>query len=413
MKTEIISLGSNCSIAYQLATYNLRYNAYPFDHVKIPSFKILNKVLKNNFDSYIEFIIKENKTCYEHIINDDFNNNINNTTILKNKYNIIFPHDCSSNISYDLQIENIKEKYNRRIERFRNINHPVIFIWNEPLIVLEKNIIDFHNIIKQYTTNYLLIIINHKEITTTDINKTIIINNDKEFINWKQDNIDWAYIFGMRTRIKMLKTQSCSQTIHPLLKNKLLEMPDNTVMQNIIKIKDQIYINESYQIDNYQFNINHFGQSNELMHDTIKNIINKNIILNSNYIGFAGLSSYYAFINKNKLLNIKCYTNTQCIYESGIINNIDITLTKSYNIKFNEMNTVLLINTSNLDEQLFINANNNQFKQIIYITCNETRERKNKLLLILNNYQINKKYKLITLDFPLTIYFFNYNQFYL
>ena len=42
--TEIISLGSNCSVTYQLNKLGLRMQAYPFDWVKI-SLNQLNNIL--------------------------------------------------------------------------------------------------------------------------------------------------------------------------------------------------------------------------------------------------------------------------------------------------------------------------------------------------------------------------------
>ena len=46
-----ISLGGNCSIAYQLNKFDLRTHAYPFDWCKINSKQLL-QVLKSNFKNY-------------------------------------------------------------------------------------------------------------------------------------------------------------------------------------------------------------------------------------------------------------------------------------------------------------------------------------------------------------------------
>ena len=45
---EYISLGSNCSITYQLGKLGLRNNSYPFDWTKI-SLTQLIKILENDF----------------------------------------------------------------------------------------------------------------------------------------------------------------------------------------------------------------------------------------------------------------------------------------------------------------------------------------------------------------------------
>ena len=48
---QIISLGSNCSVTYQLNKYNLRQQSFPFDWSKI-TIKQLNKVLESKFKDY-------------------------------------------------------------------------------------------------------------------------------------------------------------------------------------------------------------------------------------------------------------------------------------------------------------------------------------------------------------------------
>jgi hypothetical protein len=52
----MISLGSNCSIAYWQKYYNLRKEAYPFDWCDLPFNKLI-KVLENDFLS--QYFIRE------------------------------------------------------------------------------------------------------------------------------------------------------------------------------------------------------------------------------------------------------------------------------------------------------------------------------------------------------------------
>ena len=48
---NIISLGGNCSVAYQLRKFNINNISYPFDWCKL-TIKNLIKVLENNFENY-------------------------------------------------------------------------------------------------------------------------------------------------------------------------------------------------------------------------------------------------------------------------------------------------------------------------------------------------------------------------
>ena len=65
---EIVSLGSNCAVAYQLKELQLRNQAYPFDWAKV-SLNSLIKVLENNFTDYCQVTIK--KLSENHLMLDD------------------------------------------------------------------------------------------------------------------------------------------------------------------------------------------------------------------------------------------------------------------------------------------------------------------------------------------------------
>ena len=75
-----ISLGSNCSVSYQLQKRKLKIKSFPFDWSKISITQLLS-VLENNFDDYVESLSIK-KLSFEHCCS-----NTNYSLILKNKYN--------------------------------------------------------------------------------------------------------------------------------------------------------------------------------------------------------------------------------------------------------------------------------------------------------------------------------------
>lgn len=175
-----ISIGNNCSIAYQLQQLNLRYNSYPFDWAKL-NIKKLNNILENNFDNFSNLNIFKfsEKHLYKCIKNYG-------TYILKNDYNVQFAHEFLN--KYELHI--LKNKFEVRISKFRNIkNKYIIFV----LLNLEKNIdSELNNLIsnlQNYTNNFKILYISNYQIKK---NKFIIpYYIDNHWSDWKFNHLNW------------------------------------------------------------------------------------------------------------------------------------------------------------------------------------------------------------------------------
>jgi hypothetical protein len=198
-KDEIVyvSLGGNCSIAYQLNKYGLRRKAYPFDWCKSDITKLIT-VLENNFEGYsdIEYIKKSDK----HEIIDDYRNTKNKSSIMfKNIYGIRFAHEIEEYTEDNLIL--FKKTIERRIERFRKLKQ-VIFVRIE-LQRLSSNKISLYNklsdLLDLYFDDYKIIIISNN-INKDNIIKcsNIIYHNFNEFdSDWKMDTLNWSSIFNM------------------------------------------------------------------------------------------------------------------------------------------------------------------------------------------------------------------------
>jgi hypothetical protein len=198
---EFISLGSNCSVTYQLDRLGLRTQAYPFDWSKVSLIQLID-VLSNNFIDYTESI-KFIKESYSHPIvdlvdsKDSYFSN-SGTIIVSNKYGIKFAHELASRYG----VEEFRIKIKTRIDRFRNLStcknkikfirielSPIKSTWKSQITQL-INLLDM--IVKTYE---LVLIINSQNIFEFPPNIKIYKFNQFN-PDWKMDLLNWNDIFN-------------------------------------------------------------------------------------------------------------------------------------------------------------------------------------------------------------------------
>jgi hypothetical protein len=198
----IISLGSNCSVTYQLNKYNLRKQSFPFDWAKI-TIKQLNKVLENKFKDYDNVFIKK------------FSENHDSSYIVSNKYNITFAHEIFNKYSIKEFNQVLVNRINNFITRkgvyicdrpdADKITHrpdAITFVRIELQPITESYIAELNKLIillDIYFDNYKIILLIDSECNINcEISPKIIIKkvvNFDNFIDWKMDYIDWYNIF--------------------------------------------------------------------------------------------------------------------------------------------------------------------------------------------------------------------------
>ena len=173
---DIVSLGGNCSVAYQLNKLQLRYSSYPFDWCRIKINKLI-QVLNNNFAFYENIVFKKKSLNHE------------NNIIVKNNYNIEFAHE----IVHKYEINEFKLTLLKRIERFRQLNNPIFIrlecenLGNNKMILYQK----LEDLLKLYFNNFKIILIskNKYESQYTTWYKLPKFSED-----WKYDYLDWKDI---------------------------------------------------------------------------------------------------------------------------------------------------------------------------------------------------------------------------
>lgn len=183
-----ISLGGNCSIAYQLKLKG-EMRRYPFDWCNI-KINQLNNVLENNFINFIN--LKFHKLSENH---ENFQTLENKSYILKNYYNIKFAHEISN--KYNLK--DFQLVLQKRINRFINLKNPIF-------IRLEINNISQKKFEKQYKKlivnlekffdEFKLIIISKNDSFTFEKKEKniIFIKLDRFSEDWKYPNVNWNEI---------------------------------------------------------------------------------------------------------------------------------------------------------------------------------------------------------------------------
>lgn len=207
----MISLGSSCSVSYNIRKYNLRkYNyqiqSYPFDWLRCDRLSDITNAIEDDFRLFLstEEIGRSDKFPVHDNSNKDNSNKDNESIIMKNGYNMKFYHDFNENSD----ITTIREKYNRRIRRFMNMiktEKKITFVRDE----LHINQIDMEQIQSfirvimdlNHKLEFNLIIILHNpknkehHLYNTDIIK--IIEDREPYGDWTRPNLRWDDIFGL------------------------------------------------------------------------------------------------------------------------------------------------------------------------------------------------------------------------
>lgn len=204
---EYISLGSNCSVTYQLNKFHLRTQAYPFDWCKI-SLQQLIDVLSNNFINFAESIefkkisflhsimyeTIETKTQSQSQSHTDYSNN---SLLLTNKYGINFAHELESME----KIEEFKNNLEKRIQRFYNLSiksNKIKFIrieLNQIKTNWSNQIFQLISLLNSIGFSYELILIINSS-TNFMFGSNVKIYKFKNFSSdWKMNELNWNDIF--------------------------------------------------------------------------------------------------------------------------------------------------------------------------------------------------------------------------
>lgn len=189
----IFSLGNLCLAAIQLRKNNLRPFSGVLDWVGSHSLPDVNRLLQNRFFGFMEL---PNLTVVGHASELDL-------LVCDNAYQIYFNHDFKTNkntVSHLAAYPEVKEKYNRRVERFlekMNTSQRILFIRTEGTF---DDVQQLESILAGMVKNeFRLLVVNHTNVTglvekTWPLERVSVVQipdapgNDKEYVNdhlWK------------------------------------------------------------------------------------------------------------------------------------------------------------------------------------------------------------------------------------
>lgn len=112
-----IPFGSSCAVAYNLIQCNKRFESYPFDWIYCSICNIIDTIY-NDFQYFTDIIKIKNVSYNFPLLDNNWTDNKYGTTRCINKYNCVFVHDYNNTMT---NIDYVKTKYERRIERFRTV----------------------------------------------------------------------------------------------------------------------------------------------------------------------------------------------------------------------------------------------------------------------------------------------------
>ena len=182
----IYSIESNCGCAMYLNMLGLRIASGPFDWITgANSLEERINIILNYFNSFLSF---DNLKFIDKDINHK-NHDFNNDYYINTENNILFLHDFKHNILLENMYSKVKEKYDRRIQRFiDNIrSKKTLLIWFSLNTNTDDNLIKelSDKLNKKFNNSIDLVVIeNSSDMKIGDINSYKLSDNSSRiFLN--------------------------------------------------------------------------------------------------------------------------------------------------------------------------------------------------------------------------------------
>ena len=202
----IVSLGEDCACSSYLRRFNLQDYTYPFDWLTRASFTTRIDLLCNNFE---KFLVKENIVRLGFPYNTRQNTDEEEYEDTFLKFN--FYHDFNKKLTFEENFQQVKARYNRRIDRFYKISevsNKILFVWWDRSKNIEENDIieSYKKLSSKFSKNevYLLIIefSEHESSTCLEDGNIFIARYD----NLTYNNPNWNETMGNEANnIKIFK----------------------------------------------------------------------------------------------------------------------------------------------------------------------------------------------------------------
>lgn len=174
-----ISLGYFCSVAMELERIGLRSASYPFDWLVTPRMSNVMEMIETHFEGFLEENCLRLKDGSDKIY-------INSQT------GFSFVHDFEAKKSLSEQIDGVRQKFERRIERFyRDIEEPTLFVRYisdeavdtdgrfEDLAWISDNFMHINEVVKSFNADNDIIWIANSSIRSDALPRLYIVDKDE------------------------------------------------------------------------------------------------------------------------------------------------------------------------------------------------------------------------------------------
>lgn len=173
---HFISLGFFCSVALELERIGLRDCASPFDWC-ISEWGGVERAIDTHFKDFLE---------YENM----YQNRKKRKNYMDMEYGIAFFHDFNNYQPLKKQIKKVRQKYNRRIERFyMNIQEPTLFIRYissengiEEIAYLEEHYEEIVGKLRKYNKNNDIIFVANNEVMSKKIELYRVVRDENDTV---------------------------------------------------------------------------------------------------------------------------------------------------------------------------------------------------------------------------------------
>lgn len=193
----IVSLGEDCACTSYLRRFNLQEYSYPFDWLTKASFQTRIELLVNNFENFLQ---KENMLPMQKpsqgLVDE------NHDYYKDQVFDFYFYHDFKSNIKFDDEFIQVKNKYERRIKRlYQNIEQSknILFVWWSRDKHQDENVIidSYKKLEKKFVNKkvYLLVIEPSQNHTTKYMCNNQVLIERFDNVSYKH-NSKWNETMG-------------------------------------------------------------------------------------------------------------------------------------------------------------------------------------------------------------------------
>lgn len=252
----VISLGSNCQVAYQLSRLGLRGSSLPFDWAICDDAKVIKRIIQTRFLFYFRF---HNLISRDNITVDRISKR---KEINDKKYNISHIHKLNEDQDLKTEYKNLYQIEKKRIKRFNKIlsnkDNSILFVRYNMDLINAQALIKY--LLKRNKNSSLLIInpSDKKELKTTYEQNHLLmvdmyINKQDKDESWQGNDDYYDELFEHITCFKAQKDLLAKIDNDASMEDNLSLLYGKRMDNNILKVLADKFVGKEpiYYLDGF------------------------------------------------------------------------------------------------------------------------------------------------------------------